>query len=315
MPKAKKAEVKAPAATKSASARPAPTATKATPGWSDPCRPPPLAQGAKATVRLLHAASPTCWWSWGYEGTLHRVRLVYGDQVDIRIVLAPVYTDLKEHLEHYGGRKQFAADAREAAVTMGVPIFTGYERAKLPKDTLPATLAAVAAFRQGQAAGEKFLRSMLRRSTVEGKDVSHAFVVTAAAREAGLDLKRFSRDRKDRDGLLKELDAMNDGLPHMPLGFYNLIVEGDRGRRVVIDHAFEPADVERAIDFLGDRKLRKNRPRDPVVYLKQTGPAPTREIARAFGWKVPAAEKKLARLAQKGAVQQVKLAKETHWTA
>ena len=317
MPKSKTSAKKAPKHA-AKSTKPAAAVAVAAPrsgqGWSDPCNPPPLGNG-KATIRLLHAASPTCWWTWGYEATLHRVRLVYGNQVEIRIVLAPVYTDLKEYLAHYGSRKELVKEAEDASALMGVPIFLRYDRAKLPKDTLPVTLAAVAAYRQGGVAGEKFLRAIVRRSCVEGSDVSQNFTVLAAAREAGLDLKRFSLDRKDRDGLLKDLDAMNDGLPHMPLGFYNLIVEGDRGRRVVIDHAFEPADVERAIDYLGDRKLKKNRPRDPAVYLKQTGPAPLREIARVFAWDVAAAEKKMARLEKAGQVRQVKLAGQPHWTA
>jgi predicted DsbA family dithiol-disulfide isomerase len=292
--------------------KPAQTTSKT---WSNPCIAPQIAKG-KATIRLHHAMAPTCWWSWGYYGTLARVRLVYGDQVDFRIVNTAVYDDLDHWCTHNGMTPASMQEwAKESQAKMGVPIFQGYAKAKLPKDTTPAAFAVIAALRQGHPLGERFERALLRRSTVEGIDVTKADVIEAAAKEAGLDLARLRKDLADREGLLEDMGKQNEGAPNVPLGFYNMAIEDDRGRTILLDYAFEPDEVVNAIEYLSGGKLVKNTPNDPVAYLKATGPAPARELARAFGWNLAATEDKLKALGKDGLVRSVPVGGAPHWTA
>jgi predicted DsbA family dithiol-disulfide isomerase len=282
--------------------------------WSNPCIPPQIAKG-KATIRLHHAMAPTCWWSWGYYGTLARVRLVYGDQVDLRIVNTAVYDDLDHWCTHNGMTPASMQEwAKESQGKMGVPIFTGYAKAKLPKDTTPAAFAVIAALRQGRPLGERFERALLRRSSVEGIDVTVPAVIDAAAKEAGLDLARLRKDLADRKGLEAEMAAQNEGAPNVPLGFYNVALEDDKGRTIVLDYAFDPDEVVGAIEYLSGGTLRKNTPDDPVAYLQATGPAPARELARAFAWTPAATEERLRKLATAGQVKQVAVGGAPHWT-
>lgn len=253
-------------------------------GWSNPCVPPPLARG-KATVTLYHVTSPTCWWSWGYYGTLGRVRLTYGDQVDLKLVNVPVYEDVDQYWKEYELTPQkFEAWAKESQAKMGVPIFTGYAKRALPKSAVPPVLATLAAYRQGQPQGDRFARAICRRFVVEGHDVDGEAELLSAAAESGLDLARFRKDLSDGPGLRTALHEQQHGLPNLPLGFYNLALQDDRGRTVVLDHAYEPEDVIASIEFLTEGRLRKNVPTDVVAFLRATGPAASREIARAFGW-------------------------------
>lgn len=284
-------------------------------GWSNPCVAPKLARG-KAKIRLHHVMSPTCWWSWGYYGTLGRIRLTYGDQVDLNLVTYAVYEDLDDWLKHNGltleGQEKWA---KESAKKMGVPIFTEYTSGVLPKDSTPAMLAVLAAKRQGTPAGERFERGLLRRSVVEGIDVTNMPVLVAAAQEAKLDIARFKKDLEDKDGLIKDFEAQTATLPNLPLGFYNLAIEDERGRKIVLDYSFEPDEVVEAIEYLSGGKLKKNHPDDPVEFLKAPGPAHARELARAFGWTPAATESKLQALARKGELKTVQMAGATHWTA
>jgi protein-disulfide isomerase-like protein with CxxC motif len=283
---------------------------------SNPCIVPPLTQGP-ATIRVYHLMAPNCWWSWGYYATLARIRLVYGNQVDLRLALHPVYTDMAHWLQHNGmDRAGWGRWAQESAQKMGVPVFTAYAKIGWSNDSTPAVLASVAAHRQGQPQGDRFVRALLRRSCVEGRDAASATEILGAAKESGLDLGRFAKDQKDVAGLEKELAAMGETMPgDVAAGFYNLIVEDAQGRKVVLNHAFDPAPVEAAIDFLSGGTLVKNRPTDPVEYLKATGPAPTLELARAFATTEEDVRRRLAALEAQRRVERVVLAGGEHWEA
>lgn len=282
-------------------------------GWSNPCIAPQITKG-KASIRLHHVMSPTCWWSWGYYGTLARIRLVYGNQVDINLVTAAVYTDYEHWLEHSGlSPTDYDAWAKKAQTQMGVPIATQYSQRRMPKDVSGPALAVIAALRQGRPLGERFERALLRKFVVEGVDVTPTAALEDAAREAGLDLARFRRDLADRDALLAEMEKANTDLPNVPFGFYNLAVEDERGRLVVLDYAFEPADVESAIEYLSGGKLQKNVPYDPVEYVRAAGPTPAREISRAFAWTAAATDAKLKQLAKSGTLKTIVLGGAEHW--
>lgn len=283
--------------------------------WSNPCVPAKLSDGEPA-LTLWHAAAPTCCWSWGFEGTLHRVRLVYGDQVDIRILPSCVYQDIDEWLVHNDlTRESWDAWGEKAQRKMGVPFFTRFTQAEIPQDATPATVAVLAAYRQGTHLGERFLRALLLRNVAQGLDVTRPAVLDEAAAEAGLVVARFTADLQDEEGLAADHAAMGQDAPHVPLGFYNLVLDDGKGRTLILDFPFDPKPVEEAIDFLSGGALRKNQPDDLRAYLAGTGASHEIEMARAFGWTVPAIRHRLETLEREGQVRKVELGGHPYWVA
>jgi hypothetical protein len=205
--------------------------------------------------------------------------------------------------------------AKESQAVMGVPIFTAYGTSRQPKDTTLAALAVLAAARQGHPQSERLARALLRRSSVEGRDVSHEAELLDAAAESGIDVAAFKAALADRAGLQRALAQQEETMPHLPLGFYNLLVEADDGRTVVLDNAFDPRTVEQAIDYLSGGTLRKNVPSDPLEYLRASGPAPLVELARVFAWPMGEAQRNLAALQAQGKVTTVSLAGAPHYVA
>ncbi|HLC39984.1 MAG TPA: DsbA family protein, partial [archaeon] len=124
-------------------------------------------------ILVLHATAPTCWWSWGYEAVIHRLRMVYGDQIEIRIWTAFVYEDFDEHLKHYEMTWQdYLNWAKEGVDIMKVPLETNLKREKMSKTVFPATVAFFAALKQDHKKAERLSREFMRLSNVEFKDVS-----------------------------------------------------------------------------------------------------------------------------------------------
>jgi protein-disulfide isomerase-like protein with CxxC motif len=283
--------------------------------WSNPCVPAQLSDG-EPSLTLWHAAAPTCCWSWGFEGTLHRVRLVYGDQVDIRIVPSCVYTDIEDWLVHNElTRETWDAWGKKAERKMGVPFFSQFTKADTPHDAFPATLAVLAAYRQGSHLGERFLRALLLRNVAQGLDVTKPALLDEAAAEAGLDVARFTADLQDEEGLGRDHGAMQEDAPHVPLGFYNLVLDDGKGRTLLLDFPFDPKPVEEAIDFLSGGTLRKNQPDDLRAYLAGTGASHEIEMARAFGWTVPDLQARLKALEKAGSVRRLQLGGHPYWAA
>ena len=270
---------------------------------------------AKApSIAVYHATAPTCWWSWGYEATLNRIPLVYGDQVGIHLMLGTVYEDLAEWMKQYEMTDDaWKRWAQESADLMGVPIRTDYRSKSEPNNVLSATYAVLAAQKQGTTKGTRFMRAMLRLFVVEGRDVTRREVVMAAAKEADLEARRFVKDLSDTKARKEQSDQEGEGFPHLPLGFFNLAVTDGAGRTVLLDNAFDPGLVEGAIDYLSAGRLTKRNPKDIVGYLREHGLTPSVEIARVFTLKEKQAEASLENLRNEGKIERRLVLGKPHW--
>lgn len=270
-----------------------------------------------ARVHVYHITAPTCWWSWGFEGVLNRLPLVYGDQVAVHTYLGCVYEDLGEYREHYDLDDEAMAAWRDEAVgLMGLPLAELEPFDAWPRTVFPATLAVAAARDQGEPAAARLQREVLRRFCVEGDlGVCASAALEEAAAASGLDVHAWRSAFKDEDGLRERLEHQGHGWPHVPLGFYNLAITDNEGTTVLLDHAFEPAQVEAAVEYVAGAPLERSEPGDPVAYLARHGPAPTVELARVFGLQEAVVGKRLGALGEQGRVRAMSLAGATHWAA
>jgi predicted DsbA family dithiol-disulfide isomerase len=266
-------------------------------------------------VQVLHATAPTCAWSWGYEAAFNRLRLVYGKQIDIRTMTLCVWDNFDEYMKEYGMKwPEFNPWLDDIEKTLGLPIARNLKRSQVPFNMFPATVAAHAALKQGEARGARFLRAVLRKNVVEAQDVSKDAALFDAAREAGLNLVKFRRDFAQTAARKKDYESQGHGWPELPLSYLAIAVT-DGHRHVLLEHAFEPSVVEGAIDYLSGGRLHKKRPTDIAGYLREHGPAPTREVQRAFALKPAETARKLAALARAGKAKRVSLAGAVHWRA
>src|SRR5713101_6562472 len=55
----------------------------------------------KALVDVIHFADPSCWWSWGLEPILNRLREVYGDQISIKYKMGGITDDFSDWRREY----------------------------------------------------------------------------------------------------------------------------------------------------------------------------------------------------------------------
>ena len=264
-------------------------------------------------ITVVHATAPGCHWSWGYEAVVNRLRMVYGDQIDLHIRIGCPYEDWDQWLVDYGMSEDEAIAWMndEVAPLMGVPLGK-VKKGGAPKNVMPATLALVAARHQPDKA-DRFGRALVRMFALEGKDPSKPDVIEAAAKEAKLDLAKFNATMKDQAALKEEYE--NQQGPPVHVGFYNFAVWDGGNRKVLIDYEFNPEAIEGAIEYLSEGKLKKNKPTDIVGYLKHHGLAPLSEVGRVFDMDGPQATAALETLEKEHKIERQTISGAPLWKA
>ncbi|HEV8360763.1 MAG TPA: hypothetical protein VGR28_09950 [Candidatus Thermoplasmatota archaeon] len=235
-------------------------------------------------LRVLHGASPFCWWTYGYEGVLNRLRLVYGDQIKVNTYQIPVYQDLEEHNKSYGtdDPKVMAEWKAEAEQFMGLPI-RPEAVAKLPKTCVPGTLAVSAAEICQPGAGEKLARwiGFLVNVDPQGRDMDDEATYLKLAELLGLPRKPVEQALEDGRAEARVREEMQS-MHALGLNFFALQARDFEGRTVIIEYAFDSAKMEEALEWLSRGKLRKHALPSPTDYIVQHAPVSMREVREVF---------------------------------
>jgi hypothetical protein len=243
------------------------------------------------------------------------LKLVYGDQIRLLTLYGAVYEDVEEYKKGYElDDAGMVAWAKESKEIMGVPMHVNYRFDRMPKNLLPATLAVMAAERQGPGKAHRLCRALLRRNIVEDQDVTNKTTILEAVKEASLDEVKFKRDWADEASLKADLGKQGEGYPPVHVGFYNIAVTDGHGRTVYLDQKFQPSVVEEAIDYLSSGQLKKTRPTDVLAYLQAHGPTSLVEVERVFELPSDETRAELGRLEKLGKARCSTLAGEAFWS-
>jgi putative protein-disulfide isomerase len=262
-------------------------------------------------IEVVHAISPLCSWSWGYEPVLNRLRHIYGKQVEFVVGHALPYTDREEWLKDYGMTdKEAVAWQHEGIDLLGLPTYVPSSFLEMPSSCYPAAVASIAAnIAHGPEAERKLIRRILFATFVEGLDTSDDKVLSSLVDELGLDnarmLKVSEGDAIDR--------AMGNDMARMGHGanFYSLLVrDGNKefgNTKVSVEHGYDAARVERAIEYLSEKKLKRGKLPSIEAYVEEVGPVSIAEVSKFYAISKADAKSKLSALEKKG-----KLARKTY---
>ena len=234
-------------------------------------------------IRVLHGASPFCWWSWGYEGTLERLKLLYGDQIKVNVYQVPVWDDLEEHHRTYGTDDPATYEewTREAEELMGLPLGRDALKA-LPRSCVPGTLMVHAAEAVAPGAGARLARRIAYHANVEaGPDLQDTASLLRLAEACGAPRKAVEQAFGDGTAQ-RSLDEDAQSYHALGLNFYALQARDFEGRTVTIEHAFEAARMEEAVEWLARGTLERQPLPEPAAYLAARAPVSLRELQEVF---------------------------------
>jgi predicted DsbA family dithiol-disulfide isomerase len=212
---------------------------------------------SKAPLKVLEFTDPACPWAWGSEPKFRWLRSAIGDQADWRRVFGVLFDDAEDDpapdpAAEAAWYQKFIDDVCRHT---GAPAARRLEWVCLT--SWPASLASVAALRQGEVVADQVLRRLREQTFVQGRPAdTDAAVLAALEGLACLDLDRLSVDIGSAEVLAQvqadralarrpdpEVGLVDGEGPHpgqakeLPDGsryaFPTLIFEGPEGRAVV----------------------------------------------------------------------------------
>lgn len=257
----------------------------------------------KALVDVIHFADPSCWWSWGLEPVLNRLREVYGEQISVTYKMGGITNDLSEWRREYDviDDKALRAWVTESVSMTGMPADPGYYLKSGVKSTWPACVAFKAAQLQGEEGAERFLRRLMEIVAVEARDVSGEEALARVGKEVGLDPERLVRDI--RSGKAKALFEEDKG--EMDVSFLTLkYVNRQSGRGLAVSNVFDSAEHEEALEKVAGSRLTKRVPVDILEYFERHSWETIfpKELAVVFGVSPFDIEGRMKKLADGGLV-------------
>jgi len=250
-------------------------------------------------IEIVHFADPMCWWSWGLEPALQRLKEVYGDNVKVTYRMGGTFRDLKEWMKDYEvDETSTLAWVHESVEMTGMPVVPDYFWRSKVSSTYPGCLAFKAAQLQSAEKADRYFRRMMEAFQVEGRPATQEEYARLAA-EVGLDGERLRRDVKTaavQKAFEEDMHAMHESHAN----FLSLVVRNRAGKAVAKGQTFTAAPFEEIVDRLAPG-LPKRIPSDILEYVEHhRGLTPAHEIAEVFRISDAAAKARLEKLAGAG---------------
>lgn len=252
-------------------------------------------------VLLEHFSDPWCWWSWGFEPVLRRLREVYGDQLEIRTRMGGIFDDRSSWLSKYGQDDDtLPAWVADCMALPAMPILNDYMGAAGVRSTYPACRAFIAAELQSRQKADALLRRLLEACCVRGMNVSKDSVIEQAAREVGLDAGRLLGEMQS-EAVETAFEADRAAMESAGASFLWSRISVPGGAAEVIEEVFNAGPYEDAVERLTAGGLAKRTPVDILEYAsRHAGALCGREAAEVFRTTIADAERRLEALAHAG---------------
>jgi arsenite methyltransferase len=254
---------------------------------------------SQAAIEIIHYADPWCWWSWGLEPVLQRLKEVYGENLKITYRMGGQFESLQEWMKEYGVDEHGTLDwIRESIELTRMPLRPDYYLRTGVTSSYPACRSFKAAQLQGEELAARYLRRMMEAFGLECRKSTDDELIRLA-KEAGLDGSRLRKDL-DTEEVANALEADIHEMHQTGVNFLSLLVRSRDGREVVKGEIFTAGPFETIIDDLAPG-LPKRSPADILEYVEHHRTfMPAHEIAEVFRIPDEDAGRRLETLAKAG---------------
>ncbi len=255
----------------------------------------------ESSIAVIHFADPWCWWSWGLEPVVQRLKEVYGDQVEIVYKMGGITDSTANWRKEYNVEEDDALRSwiRDSGSITGMNVDPESYLKSGVQSTWPACVAVKAAQLQGEEIGERFYRKLMEANLLESRNGSHETTYLSLAKQVGLDEAQLKRDissGKARELFEKDKKEMN-------VNFLTLTyINRKTGKTRNIEGVFTSAEHQKAVEELSSAEPTRKTPVDILEYLDRHHDTLVypKEIAEIFSTSLQDAESRLEGLAKSG---------------
>lgn len=198
------------------------------------------------SVKLVYFTDPICSSCWGIEPQLRKLKLEYGDHIEIEYRMGGLLPDWSYNSGGIGKPSDVASHWDEVSVHYDMPI-DGDLWLEDPLDSsFPPSIAYKAAQLQDEGKANLFMREMREMVFLQKKNIAKWEHMATAAKAVGLDVDKL---KTDFDGKAKELfqDDLKTAREYGVRGFPTIFVVDNAGNKETVYGARPYAFYEMAI--------------------------------------------------------------------
>ncbi len=251
--------------------------------------------GGDPPIEIVHFADPWCWWSWGLEPVLQRLREVYGDNVQVTYKMGGEFETLKAWMEENGVDERGTIDwILESVALTHMPVQPDYYFRCKVESSFPACKAFTAAKLQSRDEATKYFRRMMEAFGLECLPATEDTLVKLGA-EVGLDKDRLRKEMHSPE-VEEAFERDREEMLRQHANFDALLVRNREGHTEMKGATFAAKPFEEIVDRLAPG-LPKRSPADILEYLEHHHDlTPAHEIASVFRIPSKDAEMRLSAL-------------------
>lgn len=257
------------------------------------------AQETNKPVKAIYFSDPVCSACWGLEPVLGKLKLEYGDTLDIEYRMG----GLLPNWEAMGSitPARIATHVEEMGRHFEMPMNGKVWAQDPPHSSFPPSIAFKAAQMQDATKALRFLRRLREMLFVEATNIAQWENIVAAATDCGLDTAQLQRDYESKAGELFDEDmelARQLGVK----GFPTLIFSNALGKRETLQGAKPYAAFEQAIANVYPAANKQAYPADWQPIFARQATLATKEFAVIGNISMADANRQLETLAKEGKI-------------
>jgi predicted DsbA family dithiol-disulfide isomerase len=270
-------------------------------------------QSTEKSVKLIYYTDPICSSCWGIEPQLRKLKLEYGNSVEIDYRMGGLLPDWSYNSGGIGKPSDVASHWDEVSVHYDMPI-DGDLWLEDPLDSsYPPSIAFKAAQIQDNEKAMLFLREIREMVFLQKKNIARWENLALAAKKAGLDIEQF---KTDYEGKARELfnEDLKLGKELGVRGFPTVFFLDDSGNKEIVYGARPYAFYEMAILKLNPNATKSEYSKSWETLFSKYPSLTAREFSELSGTPRNESEEVLNDLVAKGNLEKHTTKNGSIWT-
>ena len=265
------------------------------------------------SIKLIYYTDPICSSCWGIEPQLRKLKLEYGNAIEIDYRMGGLLPDWSYNSGGIGKPADVASHWDEVSVHYDMPI-DGDLWLEDPLDSsYPPSIAFKAAQMQGEEKALLFLREIREMVFLQKKNIAKWEHLKVAAKTVGLNVEQFETDFEGKAKTLFE-DDLKLGKELGVRGFPTLFFMDDAGNKETVYGTRPYAFYEMAILKLNPNATKSEYSKNWETLFSKYHSLTAKEYAELSGTPRKESENKLNELSEKGALKKFTTKNGSLWS-
>lgn len=270
-------------------------------------------QSTAKRVKLVYYTDPICSSCWGIEPQLRKLKLEYGDAIDIDYRMGGLLPDWSYNSGGIGKPSDVASHWDEVSVYYDMPI-DGDLWLEDPLDSsYPPSIAFKAAQMQDEEKAGLFMREMREMVFLKKKNIAKWEHIATAAQKVGLDVSQLKSDFEN-DAKKRFEEDLQLGRTLGVRGFPTIFFFDENGTKETVYGSKPYAFYEMAVLKLNPNAVKKEYRKDWETLFAQYPSLTTKEFSELSGTPRAESESMLNALSRKGTLDKLTTKNGSMWT-